>query len=62
MKLLAAHKNVKAVISGHFGVNKEEKVKGIMHISTAPLPEYRIIDIMDYDTPNPTIWAELKHL
>ena len=62
LKLLAAHKNVKAVISGHFGVNKEEKVKGIMHISTAPLPEYRIIDIMDYDTPNPTIWAELKHL
>lgn len=62
MKVLAKHKNVKAIISGHFGVNNEENVNGILHISTAPAPYYRIIDIMDYETPNPTIWAQLKEI
>lgn len=62
MKVLAKHKNVKAVIAGHFGVNNEQKVNGILHISTAPAPFYRIIDIMDYETPNPTIWAQLKEV
>ncbi len=60
LKILARHNNVKAVISGHFGVNKEQNVNGIVHISTAGAPFYRIIDIMDCDTANPTIWAELK--
>lgn len=62
MKVLAKHKNVKAVIAGHFGVNNEQNVNGILHISTAPAPFYRIIDIMDYETQNPTIWAQLKEV
>lgn len=62
LELLSRHNNVKAVISGHFGVNSEQKVNGIVHISTAPLPNYRVIDIMDYETQNPTIWAELKNV
>ncbi len=62
LELLSRHKNVKAVISGHFGVNKEQKVGDIVHISTSGIPFYRIVDIMDYDTPNPTIWAELKEV
>lgn len=62
LELLSRHRNVKAVISGHFGVNKEQEVNGIMHISTAGAPYYRIIDIMDYETSTPTIWAELKEM
>ena len=62
MTVLAVHKNVRAVISGHFGVNSEKNVDNVMHITTAGLPYYRIIDLMDYDTPNPTIWAQLKEI
>ena len=61
-ELLVNNKNVKAVISGHFGVNNEQHVDGVAHISTSPVPYYRIIDVMDCDTPNPTIWAELKEV
>lgn len=56
------HSNVKAVISGHFGVNKEETVNGIVHITTAPAPYYRVIDILDCTSENPTIWAEVKQV
>ena len=59
IEVLQKHKNVKAVISGHFGVNKEETVNGITHITTAPVPCYRIIDIMDCDSQNPEFWAEV---
>ncbi len=62
MAVLAKHKNVEAVISGHFGVNSEKNVNGIIHITTAGLPYYRIIDLMDYDTENPVIWAQLKEI
>ena len=62
MELLKTHKNVKAVISGHFGVNKEEIVDGITHITTAPAPNYRIIDIIDCTSPNLTIWAEVREV
>ena len=33
---------------------------GVEHISTAGVPYYRIIDVMDSETTNPTIWAQLK--
>ena len=56
------HKNVKAVISGHFGVNKEETVNGVVHITTAPAPNYRIIDILDCTSENPTFWAEVREV
>ena len=60
--VLHRHNNVKAVIAGHFGVNKEETVDGIVHISTSPIPNYRIIDIIDCNSQNPTIWAEVRNL
>ena len=59
LEIVSKHKNVKAIISGHFGVNKEQEINGITHISTAPAPNYRVIDIIDYDTNTPTIWAEV---
>ena len=62
LKILHNSKNVKAVISGHFGVNNEQHVDGVAHISTSPVPYYRIIDVMDCDSTNPTIWAELKEV
>ena len=60
MKVLSKHNNVKAIISGHFGVNDEKCVQGINHITTAGTPYYRIIDILDAETKTPTIWAQLK--
>lgn len=61
LDLLSKHNNVKAVIAGHFGVNKEQDVNGITHVSTAPLPCYRVIDLIDYNSDNMTIWAEVKN-
>ena len=60
MQIVSKHNNVKAIISGHFDVNNEQDIKGIKHISTAAIPYYRIIDILDLETENPTIWAQLK--
>ena len=60
LDVISKHTNVKAVIAGHFGVNKEENLNGVLHISTAPAPSYRVIDIIDYDTNTPTIWAEVR--
>lgn len=60
LAVLAKHKNVKAVISGHFGVNSEKTYNGIVHITTAGAPYYRIIDILDCDSTNPTIWGQLN--
>ena len=60
LKLLSEHNNVKAVVAGHFNTNNEQEVNGILHISTKNAPCYRIIDVLDYDTSNPTFWSILK--
>lgn len=60
LKVLAKHNNVKAIISGHFGVNKEEEHRGIKFISTSSAPAYKIIDIIDYDSKNPIFWSTVK--
>lgn len=62
LEVIEKHPNVKAVISGHFGINKEESVNNIIHISTAQTPCYRIIDLIDVKSPNMTIWAEVKEI
>ncbi len=60
LDMLKNHKNIKAVISGHYGVNKEQTQDEILHITTAPAPQYRIIDILNYETKNPEIWSVVK--
>ena len=60
LKLLSEHKNVKAVVAGHFGVNNEQTYNGILHIATQNAPTYRIIDILDYETSNPIFWSTIK--
>ena len=60
-EILNKHKNVKAVISGHFGVNKEETVDGVVHITTAPLPAYRVIDMINSNSQAPSFWAEVRN-
>ena len=60
LRLLSEHKNVKAVISGHFNTNKETQVADILHISTKDAPTYRVIDILDYETKSPTFWSIIK--
>ena len=59
MKMLSGHNNVIAVVSG-FKINSEKDINGIKHISTADFPKYRIIEILDCETDNPTIWSTLK--
>ena len=59
LDLIKRNSNVKAVISGHFGVNSEKELDNVVHITTAPYPKYRIIDVMNADTDNISIWSEL---
>ena len=61
LDILSKYTNVKAVISGHFNVNNEKTVNNILHISTADAPNYRIIDILDYDSENPIFWSTIKN-
>ena len=60
LRLISEHNNIKAIIAGHFNVNKEETVDKVLHISTKNAPAYRIIDILDYDTETPTFWSTIK--
>ena len=62
LSLIEENKNIKATVSGHYGVNSEKEIGSTIHITTAPLPYYRVIDIMDCETPNPSIWTELNQL
>lgn len=59
LKMLKTHANVKAVVSG-FGINSENDIDGIKHITTADYPKYRIIELIDCTSPSPTIWSTLK--
>ena len=60
LKMLSEHKNVKAVFAGHFGINDEREINGIVHFATEKAPSYRIVDIIDYNTENPTFWSSIK--
>jgi len=60
LELLSRYSNVKAIISGHFGVNNEQTFNGVLHISTAKAPTYRIIDIIDFETEAPTFWSTIR--
>ena len=60
LKLLSEHKNVKAVFAGHFNTNNEKTIDGILHVSTKDAPNYRVVDILDYETENPTFWSTIK--
>ncbi len=60
LDIVKKHSNVISIISGHFGINKEENIDGVVHVSTAPIPNYRIIDIVDCNTKTPSIWAEIR--
>lgn len=62
LDIINKHNNVKAVIAGHYGINTEETINGVVHIITAPAPNYRIIDILNCTSENPTIWAEVKNI
>lgn len=57
LELLKTHNNVLAVISGHFGIDKEVEQNNILHISTSSAPNYKIIDILNYDSEKPIFWS-----
>ena len=41
-------------------MNKETTYENILHVSTANFPQYRIVDILDYETEKPVFWSTLK--
>ena len=59
LQMLKSHSNVKAIISG-FGINSEIDIDGIKYITTTDFPAYRIIEIIECKSPDPTIWSTLK--
>lgn len=54
------HKNAKAFISG-FGINSEIDKNGVKFITTDSAPSYRIVEIIDIENAEPTIWTTLRH-
>lgn len=60
LKLLTKYPNVKAIFTGHFEVNNEQTVNGILHVSTKNAPAYRVVDMMDYDSKTPVFWSVIK--
>lgn len=62
LKLIAGYNNVKAIFAGHFGVNNEQNVNGILHAATENAPTYRIVDIMNYETSEPDFWSVIKKI
>lgn len=60
LEVISKYPNIKAVISGHFGVDKEQKVNNVIHLSTSSAPTYKIIDITDCDSTEPIIWSIVK--
>ena len=63
-ELLEKHRNVIAIISGHYHVNGEKMQDGIYHISTPALYNppnyYKVIDIVTTPGFSPMIYTELK--
>lgn len=63
-EVLEKHKNVIAIISGHYHVNGEKMQDGIYHISTPALYNppnyYKVIDIVTTPGFSPMIYTELK--
>ena len=60
LEVIKNYSNVKAVFAGNFDVNSEKNIDGVLHVTTANAPKYRIVDIMDYDSENPTFWSIIK--
>ena len=60
LEILNNYKNVKAIFSGNFNLNSEKDINGIIHFTTANAPQYRIVDIKDYESENPTFWSVIK--
>lgn len=62
--VLNKHKNVIAILSGHYHVNGEKMQDGIYHISTPTLMNapnyYKIIDIVTTPEFSPMIYTELR--
>ena len=54
------YKNVKAIFAGNFNENSEKEVNDILHVTTANAPKYRVVDVMDCESENPTFWSNIK--
>lgn len=63
-EILEKHKNVLAVVTGHFHTNSETMKDGIYHISTPSLiglpQSYKIIDIITTRDFSPIIYTQLR--
>lgn len=62
LKMLSKHKNVKAVVSGHFNAFDIKEFNKVYHISAKAAPEYMIHDIIDVDINSPMFFSMIKEL
>ncbi len=64
LEMLDKHKNVIAVISGHFHINKEEMRNGVYHVSTPAMmlePHYyKLIEIKQNGKYAPVVFTQLR--
>lgn len=64
-KVLKKHKNVIAIVSGHYHANGEKMVDGVYHISTPALVEaphnYKIIEINGNYQKGYNVYTQLRH-
>ena len=58
--LLKNKTNIKAIFSGLYNINAEQNIDGILHISTASAPKYRVVEIIDCETKNPVFWSTVR--
>lgn len=63
-EMLAEHKNILAIVSGHFHTNSEVMKDGVYHISSPSLIglpySYKIIDIITTKEFSPIIYTQLR--
>lgn len=62
LEVLAKHKNVIAIISGHYHENREEMVDGIYHIITPSLSKSGVYKVIDIDENSGFVYTALKYV
>ena len=64
LKILDAHDNVVAVVSGHYHINKEEMRNGVYHISSPAMVNephyYKLIEIVQSKGLFPMVFTQLR--
>ena len=57
---LMAYANKDIAIHAKIKIRMEKEIDGVLHVTTADAPQYRVVDMMDYETEKPTFWSVIK--